>query len=153
MQDLLLGRADNGQLWLWDLSERLGWADGSQQGSWIRRATAAAGGGDGGGAEGAWGDSQGGSDYKDFGHLDEEDFEMSPLGLGCMPLPWLVDCPGGGYWAARPAVWAGPAWLAGLTTGSSGGGEGGAEEGEGEGGGGSGGPGNRVLWGALAAVP
>lgn len=34
--DLLLGRADSGMCWLFDLSERLGWADGSHAGSWLR---------------------------------------------------------------------------------------------------------------------
>lgn len=36
--DLLLGRADSGMCWLFDLSERLGWADGSHAGSWLRTA-------------------------------------------------------------------------------------------------------------------
>ena len=33
--DLLVGRADSGMCWLFDLSERLGWADGSNPGSWL----------------------------------------------------------------------------------------------------------------------
>lgn len=36
LADLLLGRSDNGMCWLFDLSERMGWADGSQRGSWLR---------------------------------------------------------------------------------------------------------------------
>lgn len=34
--DVLLGRGDNGMLWAFDLSERMGWADGSRPGTWLR---------------------------------------------------------------------------------------------------------------------
>eukprot|EP00884_Botryococcus_braunii_P020162 jgi/Botrbrau1/682/Bobra.160_2s0006.1 len=33
--DVLLGRADNGMVWKWDLSRTLGWADGSGNKSWL----------------------------------------------------------------------------------------------------------------------
>lgn len=54
--DLLLGRADSGMCWVFDLSECMGWADGSHPGTWLaplpQPASAHAGGGGGDAAQG-----------------------------------------------------------------------------------------------------
>ena len=34
-RDILVGAAGNGMAWLWDLSDCLGWADGSHAGTWV----------------------------------------------------------------------------------------------------------------------
>ena len=101
----LLGRQDNGMCWLWDLSHRLGWADGSHPGSWLPPAPAAAATSEGAGRE----QRAGGG-----GHIDETDWDPLPLPLGCLGAPY--ECwgrvPGPGE---APLHWlpAAPAWLAG----------------------------------------
>lgn len=96
----LLGRQDNGMCWLWDLSERLGWADGSRRGAWLRSML-------GSGGEGA----------EDSGtsHMDETDWDAAPLALGCLPAPyecWARAAVGPGH---GPLHWLppAPAWVAG----------------------------------------
>ena len=88
--DLLLGRSLAGSLWLWDLSERLGWADGSTAGTWLRP----------GACE---------------GHMDETDFEAAPLPLGCIqPLYSGFEHAAGDWRTARPLqhCWRQPAaWV------------------------------------------
>lgn len=33
-EDVAVGRADNGCVWVWDLAGALGWGDGSMPGAW-----------------------------------------------------------------------------------------------------------------------
>ncbi|PSC71937.1 F-box only 3 isoform X2 [Micractinium conductrix] len=122
--DLLLGRADNGMCWLFDLSERLGWADGSHGGSWLPAAGAAAAArrGGGGGPAAAAGE-EGGEEGRDMDmsegpsggeaegcHLDEWDFERAPLPLGVVGAPCEVWCSTDEeaaplHWLPPPAAW------------------------------------------------
>ncbi|PRW39330.1 hypothetical protein C2E21_7136 [Chlorella sorokiniana] len=127
--DLLVGRADNGMCWLFDLSERLGWADGSHPGTWLRMqqggpqpgqaaATVVAGGGQAGTAAGGaagergedWEMGEGADAEDEQSHLDEGDFDRAPLPLGCIGAPFEVWCSNGEeapplHWLPRPAAW------------------------------------------------
>lgn len=72
--DLLVGRSDSGICWLFDLSERLGWADGSHPGTWLRRAQ------QGKAAAGAGGAARGGQAGAAAGGVAEQgeaDWEMA----------------------------------------------------------------------------
>ncbi|KAL4856340.1 hypothetical protein ACK3TF_003150 [Chlorella vulgaris] len=113
--DMLLGRADNGMCWVWDLSECLGWQDGSgQAGSWLRAAQQP--------RDWAWTQPRGdapaameaaldspGTDC-DEGHSDDE-CSGQPLPLGCIPPPyeaWRVsqgDDTAQPHWLPPPAAW------------------------------------------------
>ena len=99
--DWLLGRQDSGMAWLWDLSQRLGWADGSRPGSWLLRGSGV-------------GSAKGQQHW-----LDESDWDAVPLALGCLPAPYECwsggDAGGGGggagplHYLPREAAWvAGP---------------------------------------------
>lgn len=108
-EDLLLGRADSGMCWLFDLSERLGWADGSHAGSWLR-------------AEHAWhgdGSDQARSEAGQGCHLDESEWERAPLPLGCLGAPYEVWCSTQDeaaplHWLPPPLAWAAPHRLVAL---------------------------------------
>lgn len=107
--DLLLGRADNGMCWLWDLSECMGWADGSHAGSWLRnrqqvqrpasshggvasaqQAGGAAGEAAPGGADVEMSEGPAGGDHE--GHMNEHNFDRGPLPLGCIGAPYEAWC-------------------------------------------------------------
>lgn len=115
-QDLLLGRADSGMCWLFDLSERLGWADGSHAGSWLRTArqgqatwrSDAMSQGPGGDADMPEGPTEG--EATEGGHLDESDWERAPLPLGCVGAPYEVWCSTEDeaaplHWLPPPLAW------------------------------------------------
>ena len=74
-------------MWLWDLSERLGWADGSHAGSWQAGGSHQRLDQGGGPGPGSRSGSGGGS------HMDEHDFELGPLALGVVEAPFEVWCP------------------------------------------------------------
>ena len=116
---LLLGRADNGMCWLWDLSERLGWADGSHGGSWLRQAAsggglaappgaaadaaaAAAGEPDWemseGSGEGSGDEQQQQQQQQQRGYLEGDECYQGPLLLGCIAAPYEVWCSHVGKW-------------------------------------------------------
>ncbi|GAB4814118.1 hypothetical protein N2152v2_001164 [Parachlorella kessleri] len=138
-QDLLVGRADNGMIWLWDLSERLGWADGSHPGTWLREATSAAAACAAEGTAAAHSDTAPGEHSLGAGqsdgqqhalgfqrqslqslHADERDYDRSPLPLGCLWPPEPVPCmgpQGDAQWVPLPELWVGHCWLAGLGCG------------------------------------
>ncbi|KAL4440486.1 hypothetical protein ABPG75_003487 [Micractinium tetrahymenae] len=118
-QDLLLGRADSGMCWLFDLSERLGWADGSHAGSWLQaaRQSQAVWRSDGmeqGPAEGDVEMSEGPAGGEaEGGHLDESEWERAPLPLGCVGAPYEVWCSTEDeaaplHWLPPPLAWAAP---------------------------------------------
>lgn len=56
---MLVGATDNGMAWLWDLSDCLGWADGSHAGTWVAAAEAG-------------------------GHFDESDLARWPRPIGSL---------------------------------------------------------------------
>lgn len=97
--DWLVGYSDSGKIWMWDLSEKLGWADGSHCGSWLKSCASLQ-------------EQCDGSSW----HDDENDYERKPSLLGAMLCPDSVQVPGQyeQHWTPVPKATLGHDYIAGL---------------------------------------